>query len=211
MDPSYTVFIVDDDPELRRSLAWMLSGAGIDVEVFASAEDFQEGYDSARRGCVVLDVRMPKIDGLQLQRDLAERGSKLPVIVMSGHADVPMAVRAMEAGAVSFIEKPFTKDALLTVIRRAMQREREIVEEASQRERDETRIAELTPREREVMRLVCGGESTTRIAQRLEIAVRTVDKHREHILAKTAADSWAELVALSVRLGIINEGCEAGK
>lgn len=200
MNGSNLIRVVDDDPELRRSLGWMLSGAGLAAELYTSAEQFLERDDLQRRGCVLVDVRMPRMDGLELQRHMRQAGSELPVVVMSGHADVPTAVHAMEDGALSFIEKPFTKDELLGVLHRALRRADELCLREAARRADHARVADLTPRELEVLRLVVSGELTKRIAQQLGISERTVDKHRERILAKTGAESWAELTLLCARI-----------
>src|SRR5262249_42066526 len=154
------------------------------------------------RSCALVDVRMPGTDGLQLQRRLKAMGLHLPVIVMSGHADVRMAVTAMQEGAVSFLEKPFLKAELLAGIDRAVDWANR--QETSDRIRhtDESRLLFLSPREREILELIVRGEASKNIAGRLGVSVRTVDKHREHILSKTNARSWAELVALAARLGL---------
>ncbi|MCG3127774.1 MAG: Response regulator protein TodT [Phycisphaerae bacterium] len=204
MNDTRLIRVVDDDPELRRSLGWMLGGAGLAAELYTSAEQFLERDDLHRSGCVLVDVRMPHMDGLELQRRIRRRGSQLPVVVMSGHADVPTAVHAMEEGALSFLEKPFTKDELLGVLGRALQRADELVQREAAHRADLARIADLTPRELEVMRLVVGGELTKRIAQQLGISERTVDKHRERILAKTGAESWAGLTLLAARLELVS-------
>lgn len=179
----------------------MLSGCDLEVEVFRSAAEFIAQDDQPRIGCVLLDVCMPLVDGLELQRRLHATGRRPPIIFMSGHASVPTAVQAMEDGAFSFLEKPFTKTALLEVIQRALVWSNQLAEAERRRLADHARIARLTLREKEIFELVAKGELTKRISHRLRISERTVDKHRERILAKTGAQSWAELTMLCARLG----------
>ncbi|TWT40473.1 Transcriptional regulatory protein TdiR [Phycisphaerae bacterium RAS1] len=193
---NYSVFVVDDDAEMRSSLVWMFAGLGITAVAFSSAEEFLASYDSGARGCALVDVRMPGMSGLELQQQLAERGCRLPVIVMSGHADVPSAVEAMEAGAVSYVEKPFRQDDILRVIDRALHR----ADQIARHDADQSVLQRLSPREYEVMQLAVHGEPSKAIAHRLGISKRTVDKHRGRILAKTGAETWAGLIALCLRV-----------
>ena len=195
------VFVVDDDADFRQSVSWLLEGAGLAVELFASAREFLAGYRE-RQGCVLLDVRLPGMNGLDLLRQLGARKAAVPVIVMSGHADVSMALEAIEAGAVAFLEKPFLKDQLIAGIAKAGEKAAQVAEVSARHRDDNVRVAQLTPREGEIMRLVVFGQPTKMIARRLGISVRTVDKHREHVLSKTGVHSLAELVTLGVRLGM---------
>lgn len=203
-----SVFVIDDDRQFGRSLQWMLAGLHYNVELFDSAEAFLNEA-AGKRGCVVVDVRMPGIDGIELQNRLHQVSSALPVIVMSGNADVSVAVAAMESGAISFLEKPFSRDRLLQLIERATVQAGDNEKLETRRQADEAMVAALTPREREVLGLVSHGDPTKVIARKLGVSARTVDKHRERILSKTRAESWAQLVALSERLHLAPDYREA--
>lgn len=200
-----TVFVVDDDPDVRDSLASLLTAANFKAETFDSARAFLASDSLARPGCLVADVRMPDMDGLELQEELGKRKSKLAVIIITGHGDVPLAVRAMKAGAVDFLEKPFEEERLLSSIRRAfaqgyaMQSQAKVVEAVSRR------IAQLTGREREVLSLVVAGRANKEIARALNISPRTVEIHRAHVMEKMEADSLAELVRLTMRVTDIGQ------
>ena len=195
-----TVFIVDDDPALRKSLRWLTESVGLRVETFATAEDFRAAYDPARSGCLVLDVRMPGMSGLDLQAYLVEQNIALPVLIVTGHAEVQSAVRAMKAGAVGFLEKPFGDQELLDHVQEALaidQRERERkINLRDVRERYER----LTPREREVMVLIARGRANKQIAAELDISQKTVEVHRAHVMKKLEAASIAGLVRMVLAL-----------
>jgi two-component system response regulator FixJ len=197
-----TVFVADDDAAVRESLRELLEAAGHDVRCFASGGDFLRTAPGADDGCLIVDVRMPGIDGLELQDRLRASGAPLPVIVVTGHADVPLAVRAMKGGAVDFVEKPFTAATILTAVGRAL-------ETARQRHRTDdsvmaaqARLVHLTPREREVFGLLAAGKPNKVIAHELAISPRTVEIHRARIMEKTHARSIAELVRLAVAAGV---------
>jgi two-component system response regulator FixJ len=195
--PEATVFIVDDDPAVRTGLGALIESSGYAVETFGSAEDFLARPEPRSPGCVLVDVRMPGMGGLELQRELKRRGIALPVIIITAHGDVPMAVAALKAGAVDFLEKPFDSDALLAAIEQA-------VSQAPQAETAAglgTRFGQLTPREREVMELVVAGLPNKAIAFRLQIAVRTVEIHRARVMEKTGARNLAQLVRLVLQAG----------
>ncbi|MGV6826226.1 MAG: response regulator transcription factor [bacterium] len=193
-----TVFVVDDDQAMRNSLQWLIESVGTNVETFASAEDFLQSYYPGRSGCLLLDVRMPGMSGLELQEYLIENDIRIPVIIITGHGDVPMAVRSMKGGAVDFIEKPFNDELLLEAIRNAIsidenQRERQ-AELATLAER----LAQLTPREHEVMDMVTVGKSNKEIANILGVSAKTVEAHRARVMEKMEARSLADLVRMSV-------------
>jgi two-component system response regulator FixJ len=195
---SATVFVLDDDASMRDSLRWLIQSVGLPVEAYSSAGDFLEKYDRERPGCLVLDVRMRGMSGLELQEELVRRGISVPVIVVTGHADVPMAVRAMKAGALDFLEKPFSDQALLDRIQRAIEIDRE-----ARRSRDEradvlARLAVLTRREREIVDLLVEGKANKEIAAELGLSTRTVEGHRAHIMDKVGATSFAELVRMTL-------------
>jgi len=196
------VFVVDDDASLRRSTERLVRSLGVDVQTFASAREFLDGARVERPGCLVLDVRMPGVSGLDLQDELTQRGIHLPIVFLTGHGDIPMTVRAMRAGAVEFLTKPVKPRELLAAVRTALERGRE-----SQRARRESdllreRYETLTPRERQVLPLVVAGLLNKQIAGQLTSSERTVKFHRAHIMKKMQADSLAELVRMAERLGL---------
>jgi len=197
-----TVFVVDDDPSVRTSTERLVRSIGFRVKTFASAAEFLESRRPEGPACLVLDVRMPGQSGLDLQRELTGSGVQIPIIFMTGHGDIRMTVRAMKAGAVEFLTKPYRKNDLLVAIRAAIERDR-----ASRRERLESsalrqRYEQLTPRERQVMALVVAGMLNKQIAGELATAERTVKFHRSHIMQKMEAESLAELVRMAGQLGI---------
>jgi two-component system response regulator FixJ len=196
-----TVFVIDDQEAVRKALAEMLAVFGYAVEEHASADAFLASLSDARVGCIVADVRMPGMDGIELVHELSRRAIPLPVVLISGHADVPMAVAAIKAGAEDFIEKPVDDAQLLPAINRCLARvfdklsqEQSLVELRGHLER-------LTPRELEVMDLVVQGFTSSAIAQRLSISVRTVESYRTQIMDKMQAASVAMLVRQAIRLG----------
>ena len=194
-----SVFVVDDDTAVRQGLRFMLRAAGYSVEAFSSARSFLEDYDPRRGGCLLLDVQMPQMTGLELQQRLNVRGWRIPVIFITGHGTVPLAISAMKAGAFDFIEKPLREDALLESIERALHWNDRAYEERLERATLQTRVASLTPREREVFELVARGEPNKVIARHLGISFRTVELHRAHIIEKLQARSLSDLI----RMGII--------
>ncbi len=195
-----TVFIIDDDADFRESVQWLLESTSYTIESYASAQAFLDDYDQ-RPGCMLLDVRMPEISGLALQQIMQERDIRLPVIVLTGHGDVPMAVTAMKNGALDFLEKPFDDDVLLKLVDRAM---REAEQRFSQ-QNEERELRELydtlSRREREVMDLVVTGNSNREIAETLGISPKTVEVHRSRVMGKMRAESLAQLVQMHSRLG----------
>lgn len=199
--PEAEVYIVDDDDGMRRGLAFLLRSAGYDVACFASARAFLDEYDPTKRGCLLLDVRMPGMSGLELQEHLRAQQTDLPVIIVTAFADVAMAVRAMKAGAFDFIEKPFEGSALLSRVRRALEREAETRVHAQRAEEARRRLATLTPREREVMDLVVDGLLNKQVAGELGISMKTVENHRARVMEKMGVVSLADLVRLSILAG----------
>ena len=194
-----TVFVVDDDAAVRQSFEWLVGSVGLKTETYASARAFLEGYDPARPGCLVLDVRMPGMSGLELQERLAAQGITLPVIVVSGYGDVPTAVRVMKQGAVDFIEKPFSDQAMLDRIQASIERDLQTREDAAERASARSNRDTLTRREAEVMDLVILGRSNKEIARDLTISPKTVEVHRANVMKKMQADSLADLVRLAER------------
>ncbi len=196
-----TVFVVDDDQGVRESIRWLIESVDLAVETFGSGQEFLDAYDPDKPGCVVLDVRMPQTSGLELQKKLLARGLEIPVIIVSAYGSVPVAVEAMKAGAVDFIEKPFSDQALLDRIHQAIAKDRDVRRGKAKRAEVAARVEELTSREREVMDLVVVGKATKRIAVDLGISPKTVESHRARIMHKMAADSLAELVQMAVTVG----------
>lgn len=188
------VHLVDDDEGIRQSLAFLLTTAGFAVRVYESGTKFLEAMHTLQPGCIVTDVQMPDLDGLELQRRLRVLGIQLPVILMTGHGDVPLAVEAMKAGAVDFIEKPFDEDLLLNAIRAALERfdalERQTAEVAHIR----ARLDLLSPREREVLEGLVSGHPNKVIAHELKLSPRTVEVHRANVMAKMGAGSLPDLI-----------------
>jgi FixJ family two-component response regulator len=191
-----TVFVVDDDQAVRESLALLVQSVGIEAETFASAQAFLDAYRPDQRGCLITDIRMPGMSGLELQEQLCRDGVRIPVIVLTGHGDVPAAVRALKGGAVDFVEKPFNPQALLDLVQQAIARDEEIRELADQEAVVAERMALLTPREHEVMTLVIAGKANKVIAIELVISERTVELHRGRIMKKMQARSLAELMRM---------------
>ncbi len=202
MSRDFTIFVVDDDEAVRDSLRALLGSAGLTVEAYASGREFLEGYAPHRRGCLLLDVRLPDMSGLELQRTLAAQEVGLAVIMITGHGDVPMAVNAMKAGAVDFIEKPYRDDTILGCIERA----RDLDQSARSRDGSTTdaaaRIALLTAREREVLDHLIIGRPNKVIAHELGISARTVEVHRARVMEKMQADSLSHLVRMALAAGI---------
>ncbi len=198
-----TVYIVDDDDALRESLAFLLAGEGFRTATFSSAEEFLAACRPGDAGCLVLDVRMPGMSGLELQARLAADQAPLPVIVISGHGDIPMAVRAVRSGALDFLEKPVSDEVLLMRIRAALAQARELAEARAQRDQLQRRIARLTPREHEVMRLVVVGHPNKQIAAELGITEKTVEVHRKHVMHKLGLRNAVSLARLGLVLNVV--------
>lgn len=193
---SQVVHVIDDDVDVRQSLAFLLSTAGLAVRVHDSATTFLRLLQDIQDGCVVTDIRMPGMDGLQLQKRLAELRPRLPVIVMTGHGDVPLAVQAMKAGAVDFIEKPFDDEVLLAAIRSALARHARDTEHESRVAAITARLALLSEREREVLKGLVDGKPNKVIAYDLGISARTVEVYRANVMTKMQADSLSALVRM---------------
>jgi FixJ family two-component response regulator len=198
-----SVFVVDDDPSVRKSLTRVIEAAGYEVEAFASARDFLEAAPVPGPCCLVLDVRMPGMTGLDLQKTLAQAVHRIPVVFVTGHGDVPMSVKAMRAGAIDVLTKPFAAKDLLAAIRRAVDKDmRDRVQEAHVRSID-ARVNTLSQRERQVFALVVTGMLNKQIAAQLGIVEKTVKVHRARVMHKMRAGSLAELVRLADAVGVI--------
>jgi FixJ family two-component response regulator len=203
-----TVFVVDDDEAVCASLKLLLKTLGMPAQTYASAQEFLATFDARRGGCLVLDIRMPGMSGLELQEELNARGAMLPIIFVTGHGDVPMAVEAMQRGAMDFLQKPFRDQDLLDRVTEAMAKDRAGRELLGNRERIRARVAHLTPREREVMTLVTQGKANKVIAADLDLSQRTVEIHRAHVMEKMGANSLAHLVRMALEA---DEGTSPGR
>ncbi|MDZ4686340.1 MAG: response regulator transcription factor [Planctomycetaceae bacterium] len=195
-----TVYVVDDDPALRKALRWLMESIGLRVLTFASAQEFLSAYGSEQCGCMVLDVRMPGMSGLELQERLREQGCDLPMIVMTAFGDVPMAVRSMKAGAVHFFEKPVSDQVLLDQVQTALADDVRRRQEAAQHRDAAERYARLTAREAEVLEQVVAGLSSKEIGIRLGVSFKTVEAHRAKIMRKMDAESVPHLIRLYLDL-----------
>ena len=190
------VYVVDDDAAVRDALCALIASVHLPVEAYESAESFLAIMRPDLTGCLILDVRMPGMGGLDLQRLLKERGIDLPVIVITGHGDVPMAVRALKAGAVDFVEKPFNEQELLDRIHASVAASVQARRQGNERSKAEKRFGKLTPREAEVLEMLVAGQSSKRIATALGISERTVDVHRFNIMRKCGARNVAQLIRM---------------
>lgn len=202
MDNSAIVHLIDDDEAVRQSLAFLLATAGHAVRVYDSAESFLETTPCLAGGCIVSDVRMPGLDGLALLRRLREIGVTLPVVIMTGHGDVPLAVEAMKAGAVDFIEKPFDDEILLSAIRIALNRQQESGRRDSEASKIREKIESLSERERQVLAGLVAGHPNKTIAYDLQLSPRTVEVHRANLMIKMGASSLSELVRMALISGM---------
>ena len=195
-----TVFIVDDDEAIRDSLRMLMSSVGLKSACYASAQGFLTDYDPDQSGCLVLDVRMPGMSGIDLQERLVAMHSILPIIFITGHGEVPMAVHAMRAGAVDFVQKPFSEQALLDQIHRAIEQDAKSRALLGRRDAIVERIASLTPRERQVMEMVIDGKANKVIAIDLGVSERTVEIHRGRVMQKMRAESLPHLVRMAIQV-----------
>ncbi len=196
MNPEPTVFVVDDDEAVRRFLNGLIASVGLKVETYASAQEFLDAHEPGRPGCLLLDIRMPGMSGLELQKVLVERNIRIPVIILTGHGDVQVAVHAMKAGAVDFIEKPFNNELLLDRIQKAVAESVQADTSRVKRVEIARRMDLLTPREHQVLDMVADGKTNKAIARGLDISEKTVEIHRAHVREKMQAKSLADLVKM---------------
>jgi RNA polymerase sigma factor (sigma-70 family) len=195
-----TVFVVDDDEEVRSALKLLFESVGLPVICYRSATDYLQQFDAALPGCLVVDIRMPGMSGLDMQEKLAQYPLYPPVIIITGHGDVPMAVRAVQAGAVNFIEKPFRDQVLLDSVHRAIGIDAERRGEATRLSEIQEHLDQLTPREKEVLDLVISGMRNKTISQQLGITLSTVEAHRSRVMEKMQADSLSHLMRMMLTL-----------
>ncbi|MHC5073994.1 MAG: response regulator transcription factor [Planctomycetota bacterium] len=196
------VYVVDDEKQIRESLGMLLKTMELSVKMYSNAQDFLKDYNPEQHGCLVLDVRMPGMSGLELQAQLASERINIPIIIITGHGDVPMAVQAIKIGALDFIEKPFREQELLDSIQKAIKLDAKNKENRAEQERWKKIFSTLTPREREIVRELVVGKANKLIAYELGISPKTVDFHRANILDKLGVDSVVELVRLIQKLKI---------
>jgi two-component system response regulator FixJ len=197
---SPVVFIVDDDEAVRNSLRLLLKSVGLTASALSTGREFLETYKPAQPGCLVLDVRMPGMSGLELQEQLNHQGAVIPVIFITGHGDIPMAVEAMQAGAFDFLQKPFRDQHLIDCIQRALAKDRATRAELKERSAIRERLESLTPREREILTLVTSGKPNKIMAAELGVSQRTVEIHRARVMEKMGATSLAQLVRMVMDL-----------
>jgi two-component system response regulator FixJ len=201
MKKNPVVMVVDDDSGIRNAMRALLKSVGLESVQYASAHEFLAAYQPSQPGCLVLDIRMPGMSGLELQQQLNLRGAVIPVIFMTGHGDIPMAVEAMQHGAFDFLQKPFRDQDLLDCIQRAIVRDGELRQSLGEHARIKGHLESLTPREREVLDLMVQGRQNKAIAQVLNVSPRTIEIHRARVMEKMNAQSVAELVRMMLDLG----------
>jgi len=197
-----TVHIVDDDPSIQRSLRRLLESVGLNSECYSSAQDFIERRNADAPGCLLLDVRMPGLSGLELQDHLRSEACMLPIIFVTGYGDVPMTARAMKTGAIDFLQKPFNEQELLEAIERALAHNCQMRQEQAERRKVQMRLRLLTPREQEVLERVVAGKTNKEIAAEFGITEKTIKVHRARVMEKMQADSLAQLVVLAQVAGV---------
>jgi len=200
--PDAVIAIVDDDPSVRRGLQRLIRSAGWNAESFASAQEFLTRHGAEAPSCLVLDLQLPDLSGLDLQKRMAEVGLEIPIVFLTGHGNIPASVQAMKAGAVEFLTKPFDDEKLLQAIQEAVQRDRRSRQQRAEQRELQDRYASLTAREKEILQHVISGMLNKQIAAELEITEFTVKFHRGHIMRKMHADSLADLVRMAENLGI---------
>ena len=199
------VYVIDDDEAMRDSLNFLLASTGFDVVLFESAQSFLDALPDLAFGCVLSDVRMPGIDGIELLNRMKARNSPLPIVIMTGHGDIPLAVEAMKLGAVDFLEKPFDDGRLVAMIETAIRRAEPAAKSEALTQDIVARVATLSPRERQVMDGLIAGLSNKLIARDYDISPRTIEVYRANVMTKMQANSLSELVRLAMRAGLLND------
>jgi two-component system, LuxR family, response regulator FixJ len=199
------VYVIDDDTAMRDSLEFLLDSSGFDVTLFESAQDFLDALSGLAFGCVVSDVRMPGIDGIELLKHMKAADNRFPIVIMTGHGDVPLAVEAMKLGAIDFLEKPFEDERLTTMIASAIRQAEPAARSEAVTQEILTRVESLSPRERQVMDGLMAGLSNKMIAREYDISPRTIEVYRANVMTKMGANSLSELVRLAMRAGVLND------
>ncbi|WP_165356673.1 response regulator transcription factor [Sphingosinicella sp. BN140058] len=200
---SKIVYVVDDDEQVRQSLAFVLRSAGYRPQLFESGTRFLESYGSLEIGCLVLDVRMPGIDGMELFERLVEEGCRWPIVMMTGHGDIPMAVAAIKQGALDFLEKPFNDEQLIRVISKAFDAMATKDAEAERANGAKAKVESLTRREREVLQQLVDGQSNKQMSQNLGVGVRTVEMHRQNMMTRLGVGSLSEAILMAAEAGVV--------
>ncbi|OEY66951.1 response regulator transcription factor [Marinobacter sp. X15-166B] len=201
---SAIVYVVDDDAGMLESTRWLLESVGLRVKAYADGQQFLDGVTADQCGCIILDVRMPGLGGLNVQDELHQRGSRLPVIFISGHADVPIVVRAFKAGAFDFIEKPFNEQLLLDSVQQALQNQQASSSRQQSNEDTEALLGTLTPRERDVFLPLAQGYTSREIAAQLHISVKTVDLYRSRVMKRLGAERLPDITGIAIAAGWLN-------
>jgi len=203
-----TVFVVDDDPDVRAGIRDLIQSLDMKIETYASGREFLDAYDPSRPGCLVLDIRMPDLSGVQIQSEFAEKDIDIPIIFITGHGDVPMAVRAMQNGAIDFLEKPFREQVLLDRIHQAISKDQQTRRQKAEFKDVQARYAMLTPKARVVMNLAVLGKSSRRIAAELGLSPKTIHFHLARILDTMQVDTTVELARLAITSGIVGQATD---
>ncbi len=211
MQPETIIYVIDDDEAVRESLQFLLKTAGMTVRGFDSAKSFLAALPDVRSGCIITDVRMPDITGIDLLRQLKEKGVEVPVIVITGHGDIALAVEAMKIGAVDFLEKPFDDDTLIDAVRASLNRNADAAQRNAELADIRDRLAALSNRERQVLEGLVAGKANKVIAFDLGISPRTVEIYRANLMTKMAANSLSDLVRMAMMAGILDEGGKAAR
>ncbi|MFW5824425.1 MAG: response regulator transcription factor [Marinobacter sp.] len=203
-DTTQTVYVVDDDPGMLESTQWLLESIGLNVRSFSDGRHFLDTVDPQRPGCVVLDIRMPGLGGLNVQEELQKRNASLPIIFVSGHADVPVVVRAFKSGAFDFIEKPFNEQLLLDSVQQALDRHRQARRQQRGDHRTGQRIAALTRRERDVFLPLARGYTSREIAAMLDVGVKTIDLYRARVMKRLGAERLPDVTGIAIAAGLVD-------
>jgi two-component system, LuxR family, response regulator FixJ len=205
MEQKAKVYVIDDDAAMRDSLEFLLDSSGFDVRLFEVAQDFLDALSGLPLGCVVSDVRMPGMDGIELLKHMKAADNRFPIVIMTGHGDVPLAVEAMKLGAIDFLEKPFEAERLTTMIESAIRQAEPAAKSEAVTQEILTRVESLSPRERQVMDGLMAGLSNKMIAREYDISPRTIEVYRANVMTKMGAGSLSELVRLAMRAGVLKD------
>lgn len=203
-DIPHTVYVVDDDAGMLESTQWLLESVGLQVKPFADGRHFLEAVDPSRTGCVILDIRMPGLGGLNVQEELQKRGSHLPIIFVSGHADVAIVVRAFKSGAFDFIEKPFNEQLLLDSVQQALQQHQQASTEQQGDQHTDELIASLTRRERDVFMPLAQGYTSREIAEQLEVGIKTIDLYRARVMKRLGVERVPDVTGIAIAAGLLD-------